>query len=118
MELDIVGVSKTQNGAEYLELSVTAETTNLRDYAITDATFDENGDLSNKQRHFFKFPDKEVVKGQRIILFTQNMKQSQGTVDGSIVYFAWKLNHDVWNDTGDNITLLKIAETKTKQVNQ
>lgn len=118
MELNIVGVSKTENGAEYLELSVTAEKTNLKDYAVTDATFNDDGDPSNKQRHFFKFPNKEVTKGQRIILFTQSMTQAQGTVDGSIVYFAWNLKHDVWNDTGDAVTLIKIANTKTKQVNK
>lgn len=117
MELDIVGVSKTKKGEEYLELSVTVEKTNLKDYAVTDATFDEDGAPSNKQRHFFKFPKKEVTKGQRIILFTQSMTQAQGTVDGSIVYFAWNLNHDVWNDTGDTATIIKIEEAKSKKVN-
>lgn len=118
MELDIVGVFRSTNESEYLELMVTSEEANLKDYAVTDSTFDENGDHSNKQRHFFKFPQQKVIKDQKIYLFTNPQNWSQGASDNSgNLYYSWNLNHEVWNNNGDTAVIIKIEKIKSKKVN-
>lgn len=83
---------------------------NLKGYIVFDDTFNEDGSKSNKHRHIFIFPDREVKKDDRIFLRTRAGKDSRGlTKTGTPAHrFHWGLNSPVWNEDGDTVHLIKI----------
>jgi hypothetical protein len=100
---------------EYVLLEVSAPC-QLNRYALYDATYTNDHKISNKQRHFFRFPPKDVDAGDWVSLRTGKGKNgSFVNENGKTVHrFYWNLNHPVWNDDGDAAVLIKIADWKTK----
>ena len=93
---------------ELLSISVT-EDGNLKGHLLVDRTF-ENGKPSNKIRHTFVFPDKEVKKGEFIRLYTgKGEDRTEKNSEGETVHcFYWGFNNTgrVWNKEGDYAIIL------------
>ena len=98
---------------EYLILKVN-EDCNLASFAIYDATFVEGSKLSNKMRHFYRFPDHIVRAGE--FVFLRTMKGENGKVkntqDQTVHRFYWNMGYAVRNDTADAAVLIKISATE------
>lgn len=91
---------------------------NLGDYLLADDTFGRGGAASNKLRHVYFFPKKEVKKGERVALRTRVGKDHEDTLEsGEKVHrFYWNLKHAVWNDNGDCAHLLKAPANQRQAV--
>ncbi|MCD3616437.1 hypothetical protein KX362_23410, partial [Escherichia coli] len=80
----------------------------------------ENGQVSNKHRHVYFFPDKSVKKGEYVILFTRSGKNKTGTWnddDDTVTHrFYWGLDTTVWNEDGDEALVLKYRIVDRKKV--
>jgi hypothetical protein len=87
-------------------------------YVISDTSFLPNGNVSNKLRHVFWFPDQSVKAGDFILLHTGSgkatapAKNDQNTM--TYTYF-WNLKEPVWNDDGDCAVLLYVSEWAKKR---
>jgi hypothetical protein len=109
--LEILGVKdKGDIMKEYLRLKV-LETANLQGYAVHDTTYTEKK-ISNKEEHFFQFPDKDVMAGDYIWLFTgkgkpEPMKNKDGTATHKLY---WNLGKSIWNQGGDKAYVLEISQ--------
>ncbi|MBC3239531.1 hypothetical protein HU723_10095 [Pseudomonas lurida] len=111
MKLRISAVGEQGDASkEYLMLSA-LDDCNLSSYAVVDNTYDSSGKPSNKIRHTFFFPTKQVKKGEWIVLYTKPgvYKLGQTNNDKPLHYFYWGLTNAVWNDTGDTVHLLEIS---------
>lgn len=102
---------------ERLILSV-LEDCNLNCYMVSDATFSRPGKISNKHRHSKWFTNKEVKKGDKVILYTRSgddttVKSDTGTIWHKVY---WGLKTGVWNDEGDAAVLAEIADWQTTKV--
>ena len=92
------------------------EDCNVGDFLIMDTTYD--GDrISNKLRHTYWFPDKDVRKGDLVILYTKEGKISEKVnLSGNIShFFYWNLKETVWNMDEDCAVLFSISEYETKE---
>jgi len=102
---------------ERLVLSVSKDDNTLG-YVVMDTTFDEEGDVSNKGRHAYKFPEKEVSAGDLVVLYTRakpNGRSAEKVAkDGKTKthFFYWSRETTVWNQDGDRCTLLYIVDSK------
>ena len=113
MELKIVNVfNESEPEDEYVWIKV-LEDTNLNNFIVCDNTYYPNGQASNKYRHYFKFPNFPVKKGNYVALYTDlNGRDASGTLSetkAKVYRFDWKLDKCVWNDTGDTAHLIKVA---------
>jgi hypothetical protein len=100
MSLKIIKLQKEGDAKkEYLLLQAT-EDINLRDYAIADYTFDKDGKPSNIHRHFFRFPNLMMKKGDFVALFTSKGSYKLGQTESKkpchFIYFG--SDAPVWND--------------------
>lgn len=95
---------------------------NLSNYLLHDDTFNADGELSNKLRHMYRFPRSvKVAKDEYVKLYIKKkgkyrlgeygfLKQSPCHI------FYWGLDTSVFNEDGDHLYLLRIAETSTSLV--
>lgn len=98
-------------------------------YMIFDQTYDSDGDVSNKIRHCYIFPER--IKGEYddaptlhrwedgdiIELHTRNGRNRVVANGNNKIYkYFWKLGNSVWNADGDEVTLLKIGDISTKSI--
>lgn len=101
---------------ERLVLSV-IDDGNTLGYVVMDATFNEDGDFSNKGRHAFKFKRKSVKKDDLVVLYSRKAmgsleeKRSSGNIF-TIHFFFWGRDATIWNKTEDFCTLLYIVDSK------
>lgn len=117
MKIIIEGVKRQGDKDEYISFKVIAVEVDLKDFLLIDTTFDEDGEVSNKERHIFKFPKQTVTKDQKIFLYTHSQKFKQGALNrAGNIFYSWNLGHDVWNDGGDKAVLIEIADFKAKAV--
>jgi len=117
MKLKILHVkAKGGPNEEFVRLGV-LDDCNLVDYGIMDQTFDEAGKLSNKLRHSYLFPDKEVKKGERVILRTGVGDDRTDREKKPVVHrFYWGLETSVWNDDTDKVVLFAAEAIDSKEV--
>lgn len=116
MNLKIVGIKDAGIASkERLVLKV------LRDddigyYVVFDTTFLGDGKVSNKVKHSYWFPDKEVQAGDLVILYTkQGFMNEKKHKNGFIShFFYWGLEMTVWNKEGDCVVLLQVDDWVTK----
>lgn len=87
-------------------------------YIIADSTYNENDTVSNKLRHTFWIPDKQVSKGDYIVIYTKSGKnKSKAKKDGTEThFFYWGLERTVWNIGNDVATIFRIADWNYKKV--
>ena len=95
---------------EYVTLRV-LDDCDLGKYQLCDSTYTAENTVSNRLRHVYWFPDKQVVKGDLIALWTKPGKETTGkTRDGhTIHHFYWDLKTAVWNNDGDAAVLQRLA---------
>lgn len=116
MSLQISRLAKDGDASqEYLLLQATADI-NLNDYAVVDKTFDEEGKPSNVMRHFFRFPKKEIKKGEYVSLRTGKGNSELGkTKQGEIVHrIYWGSDAPIWNDANRECAEVLKVETLAK----
>ncbi|KDF41766.1 hypothetical protein [Enterobacter kobei] len=120
MSLKIRGVQNAgEVGKEKLIIKVTADC-NLIDFMVMDCTYDDDGQSSNKHRHVYMFPEKEVHVGEYIILYTGSGTNKIGVLnreDATVTHrFYWGLDTTVWNGDGDEALILQYAIVDRKKV--
>lgn len=116
MILKIIGVyDRGDIQTQRLSLQVIADG-NLKNYAIVDNTFTQEGELSNEHRHFYSFPDFQVKKDEFVVLCTKvgTTKPNCKYPDGVYHFFFWNLNVSVWNEN-DTAYLLQMSDSSKKQ---
>jgi hypothetical protein len=113
MSLQIVLIQNNGDASEEYVLLKATRAINLNNYAIVDRTFDEEGNVSNIHRHFYRFPLQEVREGEYISLRTSKGNYKYGTLkDGSPVHrFYWGSDAPIWNDS--NAESAEVLELKT-----
>lgn len=90
------------------------EDCNLRNYLLHDDTFDADGELSNKLRHMYRFPKLILAKkGEYVAVYVKKKGSYKvSPYEGSRCHiFYWGLDVSVFNEDGDHLYLLRIAET-------
>lgn len=94
---------------EYVLLKV-LENCDVGYYILGDSTYTNDGKVSNKVRHTFWFPDKEVKKGDLLSVWTKTGKNTSTKNDSGtpIHRFYWNLKTAIWNDDGDCAVLLEL----------
>ena len=94
---------------EFIELEVT-EDISLKNYAIVDQTFDQKK-ISNTFRHIYEFPNTNVSKGDKIMLFSgkgKNVFVEKG--DHKTFTLYWNSDECIWNNTGDIAILISYKD--------
>ncbi len=117
MNLKVIGIRNAGESNERLLIRVTKDC-NLRGYMIIDNTYEENGELSNVNRHVFVFPDYKVAEGNIIRLYTRRgiNKETDGTFGKTEIVryynFYWGFDDGctVWNKDGDTPYILHYDE--------
>lgn len=92
--------------------------TNLERFIIFDTTYDENGVESDKNRHSFIFPCKDVEKGDIIVLYTKKGKNRTTTNHKGVplhIYY-WGLDCQVWNNDEDEALLVHVDDFERKLI--
>lgn len=120
MELQIIEIRDASEKDERIFMKVT-EKCNLSSFLIYDETFDAEGNPSNLLPHMYRFPNVEVEKGDRVSLRTQhkNKKNYKGTLFDNMTpchFIYWGLDTNIFNNDGDTVHLIKIAEEQKKTV--
>ena len=111
MKIDHIGNS---NGKDYILFRVLKGTC-LHDYAVYDTTYDEKGNISNKWRHFFRFPKGEIMAEDGYLCLYTDDSTSQASVDGRpIKTFHMGLQGNIFNEEGDRIYLIKVSDIDSK----
>jgi hypothetical protein len=115
MKLKILSIHEQGNAEKEYVLLEAVEDCNLGFYGLADTTYRADGEISNKLRHFFWFPDATLNKGERVVLRTGTGKNNRYTTDsGTKVHrFFWGLESAVWNNDGDAAVLFQMANWKT-----
>lgn len=117
MDIKIRGVLERKTNDERLVLDVINDC-RLGRFVVIDTTYDENGSVSNKNRHMYLFSTQTVKKGDLVVLYTKKGDNtSRKNINGSISYFYfWGLDSTVWNNEGDEASLLHIDAFERKKV--
>ena len=122
MNLKFKGIHNKGTDNEFL-LFYAEGNCNLRDYLLHDDTFNSDGELSNKLRHMYRFQRSVVVKKDEYVALyvKQEGAYKLGTVKINNATFPchifyWGLTNNIFNDNGDHLYLLRIAETSTALV--
>lgn len=113
MDIEILKVYNPGEDNEYIRLRVN-ENCNLNKFLIYDTTFDQEGNVSNKLPHVFRFPNIQVSSADTplIRLYTKRNYQTQKWVAPDKInnlILSWRLNETIWNKDGDKATLVEIC---------
>lgn len=102
---------------EHILLQAT-ENVNISSYAVVDCTFNKNGNISNIHRHFYRFPSKDIKKGEYVSLRTGKEGNTVGTLNKIPVHrFFWGSDSAFWNDSEvEKAELLKVETIAFKLV--
>jgi hypothetical protein len=91
---------------EYVQISV-LQNCILDEYMLADTTFLSDGEISNKLRHVYWFPNIEVKENDTIILYTRSGRNRITKEAGQTTYHLfWKLGISVWNDDEKDVAIL------------
>lgn len=120
MELEIKRVENASTPSkEYVVLQVT-EDTNLYYWAVVDSTFNPDGSMSNEHRHVYFFPAKQVKKGDWVVLYsgtgTNGVVKKFNDNDSNYYAYYWQSGSCIWNNTGDNASLIRYGNGNTVKV--
>lgn len=92
----------------------------LSDYIVYDKTYDEGGDESNIFPHMYRFPAIILEKGEYVALRLHKGETNKGeTAQKEVcynVYWGMEDNVSIFNDNGDIIHLVRIAEESTSPI--
>jgi hypothetical protein len=75
--------------------------------------------FSNKTEHTYWFPDREVKKGDLVVLYTKaGTNIERKNTDGTTTYFFyWYLDSPIWATTDDAIVLARLQDWEFQHVN-
>ncbi|MEX2410160.1 MAG: hypothetical protein WD607_02105 [Candidatus Paceibacterota bacterium] len=110
MNLEIISIHNNgDQNKEYVLMKV-LQNCDAGHYILADSTYTDDGKISNKVRHTYWIPDKEVEKGDLISIWTKDGKNTTSKTDSGtpIHRFFWGLNKPVWNDEGDCAVLFEV----------
>lgn len=118
MKLEIVNISACGNAEQEFVLLAAIEDCNLGDFIMTDSSYERPGVLSNRIRHTYRFPEKQIEKGALIKLKTGiGQDIDEVNCEGKMLHlFHWNLKKAVWNDTGDRAFLFQIEQCQSLKV--
>ena len=116
--LEIVGVSDKGNIALERVICVASRSCNLVKYLLIDATYNNDGTISDRNRHLYWFPDWSVQDGDYILLYTKRgRRRTFVDKDGDRIHvFYWGLDRSVWNREDDAVTMLYVPRISIKHV--
>ena len=116
MSLQINKIEKKGDASQEYLLMMATEDLNLENYAVVDRTFDKNGDVSNLFRHTFRFPEKQVRKGDYVSLRTGSGTDETITLNDKPLHrFHWGSATPVWNDdSAESVEVWKVATIDRK----
>jgi hypothetical protein len=111
MKVKIVSVHGQGDYEREFVLLRVVEDCDIGRYQLSDSTYTANGKVSNKVRHVYWFPDKDVAEGDMISLWTKPGKDQSTRMDSGapLHRFYWGLRTAVWNDDGDVAVLQHVA---------
>ncbi|TCZ55749.1 hypothetical protein [Roseicella aquatilis] len=111
MKLQILSVRNHGDAAQEHVLLRAKEDCNTVKYLLADSTYFDNGNVSNKLRHFFWLPSKDVKKGDLVSVRTGKGKNTEViNPQGTTVHrFYWGLEAPVWNDEADCAVLVEAS---------
>ena len=114
MDIELVDICNPGGEYEYILLKVNQDC-NLGKFLIYDTTYDQEGNLSNKLPHFFRFPNYNVTKTNTplIRLYTSMNYKIQEWVNPQKVnnlILSWRLKETIWNKEGDKATLVEVGD--------
>lgn len=83
-------------------------------YILFDTTYDDEGRVTNRNRHSFIFPNLNVSKGDFIVINTSigaydKFRNKRGTMTHVL---HWGLDSTIWNNQQDSALLVKVDEHK------
>ena len=112
MKLKIVSVHGHGDYDEEYVMLKAIENCDIGDYVLADSTYLDSELVSNKLRHMFWIPDKEIKSGDFVAVWTKKGKQTVGSTTGgeTLHRYFWGLDTAVWNDAGDVAVLLEISD--------
>lgn len=115
MNLKIISVHNHGDFDKEYVLMRALEDCDVGRFILADSTYTEDGNISNKVRHTFWFPDKKIKKGELVSVWTRSGKMTEATSESGtpIHRFYWGLETAVWNDDGDCAVLLDIRDWQT-----
>ncbi len=94
------------------------EDCNCGSFILFDTTYVDENQISNQVRHSFWLPDKDVQKGDLIVIYTKRRNDSEKVnADGSKTHFIYMgLDITIWNENGDAATLVEISDWNFKKI--
>ena len=102
---------------EYVIMEV-VENCNIGRYMLADSTYVNPGQASDKLRHVYWLPNKQVKKGERVTGWTKPGSSTTviNKADYTIHRLFWGLSAAVWNDEGDCAVLFHLQQWKFFEV--
>lgn len=92
----------------------------LSDYIVYDKTYNESGDESNIFPHMYRFPNIILEKGEYVALRLHKGRTNKGqTAQKEVCYNVyWGIDEKVsiFNDDGDVVHLVRIAEETSNAI--
>lgn len=118
MKLSIQFVKEHGNLKDERIVLKALENTDVGNYMLADTTYIDEGGVSNKLRHTFWIPDKEVDKGDLIVVYTKEGKDStKSNKSGNKThFFYWGLERTIWNKDEDAAAIFSISDWSSKKV--
>lgn len=117
MSLEIVTIQNNGDASEEYVLLKATKAVNLNSFAVVDRTFDEDGNISNIHRHFYRFPSQLVKEGEYVSLRTSKgtYKYDKLKDDGPVHRFYWGSEAPIWNDSNiESAEVLKVETVNKK----
>lgn len=116
-----INIKSVHNHGDYQKEYVTLEVTETCDagrFLLADTTYTADGKYSSKLRHTYWFPDGEVKKGDKLIVYTRpGTNSATKNSDGSTTHsFFWQLKVAVWNDDKDCACLIEASTWQFRNV--
>lgn len=111
MDIKIQEILDRGNDEERLVLRV-LKNCNLNSYLVLDTTFDNAGNISNRNRHVYVFANVSVKKDDYVVLYTKvGNNVVQNNADGTTSYFFyWNMQSHIWNNEQDIAYLVHYDE--------
>ncbi|SEW27403.1 hypothetical protein SAMN05421841_1962 [Chryseobacterium wanjuense] len=118
MNISIKKVIDFGHNTERIEFLILSNC-NISYYLVSDTTFVTPDKISNKLRHIYWFPSKDVKRGDEIVLYTKkgiNKSESINSGQNTRYIFYWGLESFVWNNSGDSAVLFELNTWKTTKI--
>jgi len=111
MKVKIISIHNQGNYENEYVLMRVQEDCNIGYYILADSTYTSDDKVSNKLRHTFWIPHKEVKKGDLVSVWTTTGSNTTVKNDNgeTIHRFFWGLKMSVWNDEGDCAVLFELT---------